>query len=82
MRRENGEESDDEGEDADGEEDWGREEGATYVTSDGDILPAPSSFRVVRGESSTASGGHADAPVEPSKDEIERLATRKRDLSE
>ena len=84
LRRENGEDSDDadgEGEDDDAEEDWGREEGATYVTSDGDILPAPSSFRVVRGESSNGNG-HADAPLDPSREEIDRLAAKKRELSD
>lgn len=72
-----GSDADSEGEEA--EDDWARDDGGTYVTSDGDILPAPSSFRVVSGE---AGGSKSNgAPVEPSREEIGRLAASKRDLS-
>ena len=72
-----GSDADSEGEDV--ESDWARD-GATYITSDGDILPAPSSFRTVSGtaEGSRINGG----PVEPSRGEIERLAASKRELSD
>jgi solute carrier family 35 protein C2 len=59
------------------EDDWARDEGGTYVTSDGDILPAPSSFRVVSGQ---AEGSRK--PGEPSREELERLAASKRELSD
>ena len=72
--------SDANSESGEAEEDWGRDEGGTYVTSDGDILPAPSSFRVVSGE---AEGSRVNGkPVEPSREEIERLAASKRELSD
>ncbi|KAG0650822.1 putative transporter [Hyphodiscus hymeniophilus] len=60
------------------ENDWARD-GATYITSDGDILPAPSSFRVPNAaEGSRANGG----PIEPTREEIERLAASKKELSD
>ena len=65
------------------EEDWARDESNTYVTSDGDILPAPSSFRVVSGPVEASEGSKANGkPVEPSRQEIERLAANKRELSD
>ena len=67
--------------DSEGEEvgsDWGRD-GATYVTSDGDILPAPSNFRVMNEpEGSTPNGG----PIEPTREDIDRLAASKKELSD
>jgi solute carrier family 35 protein C2 len=75
---ESGSDADSEGGEA--EEDWARDEGGTYVTSDGDILPAPSSFRVANSE---AEGSRVNGkPVEPSREEIERLAASKRELSD
>ena len=65
-----GSDADSEGEEA--EEDWGRDEGGTYVTSDGDILPAPSGFRVASGQ---AEGSRK--PGEASREELERLAASK-----
>jgi solute carrier family 35 protein C2 len=65
--------------DSEGEDDWARDDGGTYVTSDGDILPAPSSFRVVNGEAEASRVN--GAPGAPSKEEIERLAANKRALS-
>ena len=62
------------------EDDWGRDDGGAYVTSDGDILPAPSSFRVANGEAEASRVN--GAPVEPSREEIERLAASKRELSD
>jgi solute carrier family 35 protein C2 len=75
-----GSDADSEGEDVeDVESDWARD-GATYITSDGDILPAPSSFRVVN---AAAEGSRVnDSPIEPSKEEIERLAASKKELSD
>jgi solute carrier family 35 protein C2 len=53
------------------DEGWGRDDGAaTYITSDGDILPAPSSFKIKKGESS--------AVGEASREEIERLTASKK----
>lgn len=75
-----GSDADSEGEDVeDVESDWARD-GATYITSDGDILPAPSSFRIVN---AAAEGSRVnDSPIEPSKEEIERLAASKKELSD
>jgi solute carrier family 35 protein C2 len=71
------------GSDADSEgegvkSDWARD-GATYVTSDGDILPAPSGFRVVNEAEGSRLNG---VPIETSREEIDRLAASKRTLSD
>lgn len=73
-----GSDADSEGEE---EEDWARDDGGTYVTSDGDIMPAPSSFKVMGGEAE-GSGAVNGKPVEPSREDIERLAASKRELSD
>ena len=75
-----GSEADSEGEDEE-REDWNTVE-STYVTSDGDILPNPSYFKVKQGESS-ASNGHVRASVEgPSREQVQALAAQKRELSD
>jgi solute carrier family 35 protein C2 len=59
------------------EDDWARDEGGTYITSDGDILPAPKSFRTV---SSQAEGSGGSSKL--TKEELEKLAASKRELSD
>jgi len=69
-----GSDADSEGEDV--ESDWATN-GGTYVTSDGDILPAPSSFRAARNEPEGSKGS-----IEPTREDIERLAVSKRELAD
>ena len=56
--------------------DWARD-GATYFTSDGDILPAPSSFRFVNEAEGSEVNGDA---IALSQGETAMLATDKREL--
>jgi solute carrier family 35 protein C2 len=72
--------SDGDDEDDTEEEDWNTPD-RTYVTSDGDILPAPNSFKIKKVETSKASR-QARGSVEPSRSEIAALAASKKELSD
>ncbi len=69
--------ADSEGEET--EDDWARDGGA-YITSDGDIVPAPSSFRIVSGRMEESRMNCS--PIEPTREEIERLAASKKESSD
>lgn len=72
--------SDGDDEDDTEEEDWNTPD-RTYVTSDGDILPAPSAFKIKKGENSKTNG-QPRGSVEPSRSEIAALAASKKELSD